>query len=63
MEQKHKQERQQEVQDDKLAAEIDRKNAEFNAEASRVVDNYNSLNSEKTKFESRMAEKEKELAD
>jgi hypothetical protein len=57
LEQRHKQERQQIVQDDKLSAEIDRKNAEFNAEAARVVENYNSLNSEKTKFETRMAEK------
>jgi hypothetical protein len=48
--------------DDEAAAEIERKNAEFNANANEVISTYMALESEKSKFESRMADKEAELA-
>jgi chromosome segregation ATPase len=57
----HNQERSQLKRDDEAAAEIERKNQEFNENAGRVIETYMGLESEKSKFESRMSDKEAEM--
>ena len=57
----HDQQRSAIKQADKQAAELEKKEQEFNAEAARVVGNYTQLTSDMQKFESRMAEKQAEL--
>lgn len=59
----HEQQRNEEKQFDKQEVEKEEKLKLFNEEAARIVENYNKLNADRTKFETRMGEKEAELAE
>lgn len=61
LKEKHFQERQADIIADEAAAEKDRKDAEFNEQTAAVLDAYNALGKDKTKFEGKMAEKQAEL--
>lgn len=58
---KHFQERQADITADEAAAEKDRKDAEFNQTTTEVLDAYNTLGKDKTKFEGKKDEKQNEL--
>jgi hypothetical protein len=57
----HDQERAQNLADDAATEEKERRNAEFNERAGTVVEAFNKLGSEKTRFESKLDEKRAEL--
>jgi hypothetical protein len=57
----HDQQRAEEKASDKKEAEAEKKQQEFNERANEIISAYNKLQTEKSKFEDRMAEKQGEL--
>jgi hypothetical protein len=57
----HEQQRNEEKQFDKQEVEKEEKLKQFNEEAARIAEKYNTPNADRVKFETRMGEKEAEL--